>query len=53
MAYTQSLSGGRGGVKLPQAGIAVTKYLSTKAETLRKKENFKQLLSLLTSTPWS
>lgn len=48
MASTQSLSGdGRG--ELPQAGIAVTKYLSTKEETLGKKENSKLFLLLLTS----
>lgn len=48
MVYTQSLSeGGRG--ELPQAGIAVTKYLSTKEETLGKKENSKLFLLLLTS----
>lgn len=43
---------GAGG-KLPQAEIAVTKYLSTEVEMLRKKENSKQLLLLLTSTPQS
>lgn len=46
MVHTQRLSGG---MKLPQAGIAVTKYLSTKEETLGKKENSKLFLLLLTS----